>query len=66
MRRTSDARVSVSLAIGDCRAVADRLTVRSALLDRLLVRLDVEVDEQPEVAREQNTSKDSGRLGSSA
>ena len=35
-------------------------------LDRLLVRLDVEVDEQNEVAREKDTSKDSSGLCSSA
>ena len=52
--------MSVRLAIGD------RLAVRSALPDRLFVRLDVEVDEEPEVAREQQASKHRSSLSAGA
>ena len=48
--------MSVRLAIGD------RLAVRSALPDRLFVRLDVEVDEQAEVARQKSTAKERSAL----
>ena len=69
-----------NLPIGDTMAIGNTISVRNRLAvgdsftigDRLLsfywcfVSLDVEVDEQNEVAREKDTSKDSSGLCSSA